>query len=118
MTSLPQAEPVRLWYNVSEPGTPISDEKTTEILICGQPYSVHAYDWYVCFALDVLAKFCPLNQVRHKSITYDFVVSFRHAIREARSYRIIFHDGEFTSINQIKAYIKAINGIHNYRMRY
>jgi len=63
---------------------PNHDQQIERAMICGQAYGIMDYDWYMREALRILVSIVCTDDgdVVDPAVTYDFVLRFRHAIRE------------------------------------
>ena len=82
------------------------------VSICGKRTEIYFYDWYIEHALNEL-KFAvdAAGILKFKSVNYEFVARFRHAIRENYNHSHNLPDSGFKRLHEIKCFISIVERI-------
>jgi hypothetical protein len=90
----------------------VEEGGSQSVRICGRRTEIYFYDWYIEHALHELQFAVDAHGiVKFKSVDYDFVVRFRHAIRENYNQGHNLPDTGFTRLHEIKSFIEIIDRI-------
>ena len=93
------------------------------VIICGKLTHIANYDWYMSLALEELGRIAcyqseeRYGHLKYKTVDYDFVWRYRHAIRENYNHGHNIPASGFSSLRQVKKFIQAIETVEELSMR-
>lgn len=93
------------------------------VIICGKLTHIADYDWYMRVALEELSRIAcyqsdaRYGQLKYKTVDYEFVWRYRHAIRENYNHGHNIPSSGFRSLRQVKLFIQTIEAAEELLMR-
>lgn len=93
------------------------------VIICGKLTHIAGYDWYMILALEELGRIAcyqsgkRYGHLKYKSVDYEFVWRYRHAIRENYNHGHNIPSSGFRSLSQVKLFIQTIEAAEELSMR-